>query len=102
MWERLSQPYFRTKPIAVPHFFKRARTFSIGMASADPDVDVTLVACSSELYTASSVASSAASNSGEVASVGSVAGGRAAISLKRLRVSGDVENATAKSPLPLL
>ena len=79
-----------------------SRTRSIGIASAVPKRDVTVVAWNSELYTASSVASSAASNSGDVASVGRTLRGCGAVSLKRLRISVAVENAIAKSPLPLL
>ena len=72
------------------------------MASAVPNFDDTVVAWKSELYTASSVASSTASNSGETASVGSTRRARSSVSPKRLRISGDVEKAIAKSPLPLL
>src|SRR5437773_7234212 len=82
--------------------FSSSRTRSIGIASAVPFAERTLVAWKRELYTASSVASSAASKSGEVASGGSIVRPRGAVSLKRLRISGAVENAIAKSPLPLL
>src|ERR1051325_351688 len=79
-----------------------SRIFSIGIASALPNRDVTVVAWKRALYTASSVASSAASKKGDIASGGSTARARAFVSLKRVRISGDVENAMAKSPLPLL
>ena len=88
--------------VHVDHFGSSARTPSIGIASATPNLDLTVVARNSELYTASSVASSAAWKRGDTASVGSDLRARGAVSPKRLRISGDVENAMAKSPLPLL
>jgi hypothetical protein len=47
------------------------------------------------LYTASSVASRTAWNSGDTASEGTSVRARAAVSPWRVRVSGDVENAMA-------
>src|SRR4051812_37670089 len=81
---------------------RSSRMRSIGIASAEPIADCTVVAWNSELYTASSVASSAASNSGDIASGGRMVRARAPAALNRLRISADVENAMAKSPLPLL
>src|SRR5258708_35742452 len=77
--------------------FSNSRTRSIGIASAVPFAERTVVAWNSALYTASSVASSAASNSGEAASGGSVTRARPAASLKRLRTSRGPENAIPKT-----
>src|SRR5713226_7833732 len=63
------------------HRLSSSRTRSMGIASAVPMAERTAVAWKSELYTASSVASSAASNSGDVASVGSTVRARGAVSL---------------------
>ena len=67
----------------------------MGSASTVIPLPVIVSARSMALYTASSVASRTAWNSGETASEGRSVRARAAVSPWRVRVSGDVEKAIA-------